>query len=800
MRGLIEDLRFGVRSLLKSPGLSFAAVLCVALGVGANSAIFSVVDSVLLKPLPFPDAKRLHHFRIKPFPTDFLSFSIPDYIDFGERNQLFEEVGVALFDDRLTLEGEPPSSILATGVTASYFDTLGVKAKLGRTFVEEDADQRRAVLSHQLWVNRFGADPGILGKTIGLSLVDHQVIGVMPPTFLHPMNPPDHQPEVFFLFTARSGRRDHIQLKGIGRLKDGVSPAQAQAETDSIAAALQQEHPSINAEWGWEWTLIPLRRAMHGDVPSTLALLFASTGLVLLIACANVANLLLARSIVRRREIAVRSALGASAARLARQMLAESAVLGVSGGILGLLLALASTQSLARLAAQVVPNLEGIRIDFRVLCFAAAASLASSLLIGLWPASSASRANVIAGLQDGARGVGGGQGRRRVSFWLVGSEVALALIVALTTGLLVKSFAKLQSVDPGFRSQGVLGVGIRLHPSYGLPEEIAGFFSRVQERVGALPEVERVGLIDSLYFGDSPNCVSVAVPGEAEMGLDEAPCAKYRPVTPGTLDALGVRLMEGRGFDNRDGPDSARVALVNERLAQIFLGGREPLGEQVVLARTVTATIVGVVESVKDTRLDEPEPPQIYVPFDQERRVRMTLVVQTAHSQPEALLPVVRRAIHEIDPSLALYQPQTMQSLIQRSTGQPRLRTLLMALFTLTSLALAAVGIFGVISFWVSRRLPEIGLRMAMGAERRDVLRMVILQGMRPVLVGLTVGVAASMALGQVLSSFLFQVSPLDPSMFALATFFLLAVAVAACWLPARRASRIDPLSALRCE
>ena len=802
METLIQDVRYGVRMMRKRPGFTAVVVLTLALGIGANTAIFSVVNAVLLRPLPYRNAERLVWVagNIRGG-TNRASVSPPDYVDYRAQNTVFEEFATSTSVPNavnLTGAGEP-ERLTGSRVTANYFRAFGVEPALGRAF---GADEERAgpapvaVLSDGLWRRRFGGDPSVVGKTLTLDGKAVTVVGIAPPEFQYPAGTELWLP-LDFDDPEMKIRAAHF-LRPIGLLKEGVTIEQAQAETDLIARRLEEQYPETNERWSLN--LVPLEEQVVGGVRTSLWVLLGAVGFVLLIACANVSNLTLARVAGRRRELALRTALGASRWRVVRQQLAESVLLSLAGGASGLLLAVWGVDVLAALGADDIPRSSEIGVDGPVLAFTAALSVLTGLAFGLLPALRASRPNLNEVLKDAGRGTSG-PGRGRVRSALVVAEIALSLTLLVGAGLLVKSFVGLRSVNPGFDSANILTLRINLaRARYAKPEQAAAFFGELQRRVAGLPGVEAAGMVSELPLSGQPNDMYFSVAGRPPQTADQKVTADYRRVNQDYFRAMRIPVLRGRDFTEQEVAGSAQVVVINETLARNFFPDEDPLGRRLVIdfGKQEEFEIVGVVGDVRHRALDGEVYQMMYVPS---LRVGGTnLVVRTSSADPLSLATAVRGEVSAVDRDQPVSGVRTMEEVVSGSVAQQRFRTLLLAAFAGVALLLAGVGIYGVISYSVTHRTHEIGIRMALGAKAADILKMVVGHGMALALAGIAVGLLAALALTRVLSSLLFGVTATDAMTFATVSLLIAAVALLACLLPARRATKVDPMIALRYE
>ena len=811
MKALWLDIRYGLRMFRKSPAFTAVAVVALALGIGANTAIFSVINSVLLRPLPFAESERLvrvggHGERQKG--EEVTTFSPQDFYDWRERNTVFESI--AAYDETfpsLTGAGEP-ERLRGARVTADFFRVLRARPALGRDFLpqEEQRDNRFvAVLSHELWQRRFASDPGVVNRTVNLGGQDFTVVGVMPADFDAPLfSGADAAPiQIWVPFApdlsqwTRSGR----SVDGaVARLKPNVTVEQARGEMEQIARQLQQQYPETNAGSGA--AVVGWQEQRVARIRPVLFMLLVAVGFVLLIACANVANLLLARAAVRQKEIAIRTALGASRLRVVRQLLTESLMLSLLGATLGLLLALWTTDLLRSLGAGAIPAVAGgVALDTRVLLFTLGVSLLTGVVFGLAPALGASRPDLNETLKETGRSSTAGVGRRRARNLLVVSEIALSLVLLVGAGLLIKSALRLSEVNPGFDPHNVLTMSVFL-PGTKYPEDQqqVNFFNRVTERVGALPGVEAVGVTSNLPVSGNYDRIGFYVEGQPEPAREDVPEVERYMVDPGYFRALGITLRAGRVFGPEDRADVALVAVINETAARSLFNGENPVGRRIRTdPERPWREVVGVVGDVRHYDLETPANPQLYLPVEQNPSQAMTVVIRSGND-PAGQVAAARAQVWEVDKDQPVYDVRTMEEWLANSTAQRRFNMTLLAAFAALALALAVVGLYAVMSYTVEQRTHEIGVRMALGAQGGDVLRMVVGQGMALALAGIGVGAACAFALTRAMQSLLFGVSASDPVTFAAVALLLAAVALLACLVPARRAARISPMTALRYE
>ncbi|MDQ6911584.1 MAG: ABC transporter permease [Verrucomicrobiota bacterium] len=821
MNTFLKDLQYAARMLLKNPGFSAIAVIALALGIGANTAIFSVVSAVLLRPLPFPQPEQIvavWGVDKNKKPDSRVSFSFPDFADVRGQNQVFNAMaGYDDLDMTATDRGAEAEHLHGMLVTSDLFRVLGVNPILGRAFTAEDdkPGARVVVLSYELWQRRFGGDRNILEKTITLNETPHQIIGVMPQAFRFPI---ERTPAVFWTSAATqfeappgstettAAQRGFHYLRSVARLKPGVTTEVAEANAKTIMASLATQFPDTNKRFDSS-RVIGLLSDLTSDVRPALVVLLAAAGCVLLIACVNVANLLLARATAREKEMGIRSALGASRIRIFRQLLTESALLSLAGGGAGMLLAVWGTAALASLLPQNFPRATEIAPDFRVLAFTALVSLFTGLVFGLAPAWRVSRPDVVSALNESARGSSETARGRRLRGILVTAEMVLAFVLLVGAGLLIRSFWQLQKVPLGFDPNNVMTANVSLPDGDGGPavtKHNEQFYVQLMDRANAIPGVRSVAAVNPLPLSGSEWRTGFDIAGRPTAKSDRALSA-VRVVTPGYFSTMKIPLRKGRDFDPRDKFESPGVVIVNESLVRQYFPNEDPIGKHITpqvsldVREPIEREIVGVVGDVKAGKLTSANMPELYLPHTQASGGSMTIVART-QMEPQAVLPSLRGAVESLNKDLPLYETRTMQQYIDRAVAQPRLNMTLLIVFAGVAIVLTAVGIYGVMAYSVAQRTQEIGIRMALGAQRLDVLRLIVGQGARLVVLAMIIGVAAAFAMTRSIASLLYGVAATDfPTLFSVA-FLLALIALLACWLPARRASGIDPITALRTE
>jgi len=808
MNTLLADIRFGLRMLLKSPTTTFVALLALTLGIGANTAIFSVVNGVLLRTFPYADAERLVLVWEKSPRNDQNSINLGNFFDWKEQNQVFTDMAV-FFDRNFNLTGDgEPEEVTAQIGTTNLFSVLGTNPVLGRTFADDDGrdeQSRVVVISYALWQRRFGGDRNIVGRQINVNERPSTIVGVMPATFgwhIQKGTQASRPADIWIPFQVPNElrlRRGRF-ASAVARLKPGVSIDQAKQEMATIGARLSQQYPEFNTNWSVN--VVPLRTQVTGAIRRPLFILLGAVAFVLLIACANVANLLLARASSRRKEIAVRAGLGATRRRITRQMLTESVMLSLTGGTLGVLVAWWGTKALVALSPPALIDLKNVTVSLPVLAFTVGLSLLTGIVFGLAPALEATRFDLHDSLKQGGKNVGGTAGGQRMRSLFVVTQVALALVLLVGAGLLLKSFNRLQSVDTGFNPQNLLAVRLNLLPGkYDTDQKRVDFFKRAVAQMQAIPGVEAAGAINTppftgLYSGTNIEVDGQKLPPGQELGTGVCVTdANY-------FQTMQIPLKLGRLYTAQEATEMRHVVVVNETFVRKNLGGQNPLGRQVTIYMkddNVPSEIIGVVADHKHLGLDVPVEPVAYWPHPELVYSGMTLMLRT-RGDASAVGSAARNVIHTLDPQQPIGEVSTMETLLSTSVARARFSASLLTVFSFLALIMAAVGIYGVMSYSVLQRTHEIGVRMALGAQRFDVLKLMVKKGIVLGIIGVVVGLAASFALTRLIATLLFDVTPTDTATFVIVSAGLFLVTLFACYVPARRATKVDPLKALRYE
>ena len=813
MAALLQDLRYGWRVLRKSPGFTSVAVLVLALGIGANTAIFSVVNAVLIRPLPFKDPARLVQVWHVPPPKSFpgmnmFAVSAANYLDWAHENHVFEDMAIYTYQGFDLTGGDKPESVAAAAVEPTFFAVLGTPPLLGRTFVsgEDQAGRDNVVLlSYGFWQTRFGGSPTIVGQTITLNDQPRTVIGVMGPKFARPYSAKIWVP-LAWTPEERAVRGEH-HYSVIARLRPDVTLAQAQAEMNTISSRLARQYPDDDKDWGA--VILPLREELVGDVRPSLLILLGAVAFVLLIACANVANLVLAKTLSRKKEIAIRMALGASRRRVLQQVLSETLLLALAGGALGLAVAHFGVTLIVKFLGDQLPKSADVYPDAWVLAFTLGISVFAGLLAGLLPALRLTKGDVNESLKQGLGRTMSDSGGNRTRSVLVVCEVALSLMLLVGAGLLIRSLWMLRKIDPGFVPSRVITMDISISKNkFSTPAQHISFFDRVLERVRALAPVEAAGLVDNLPLDGGGSHQPIAIEGRPAVPMAEQPEVDVRLISPGYLSAMRIPVLHGRDFDGSDVTGRPGTVLISQSMAKLFWPHEDPIGKHLILTffPGVSREVIGVVGDVKLEALNETrQTATLYVSLDQLTAPAtggwgsfgMSLAVRAPSM---SIVPALVNAVHEVDSAVPVQQVRSMDELISDSLSPQRFTMLLLAAFAGLALLLAAVGIYSVLSYAVRRRVREIGIRLALGAQLSDVLHMVVIEGMKPTLIGVLIGLAGALALGRVLSSAIYGVSSRDLATLGTVSVLLTAVGFVASIIPAYRATRVDPMRTLREE
>ena len=810
MSVLLQDLRFAVRQMAKRPGFTAIILLTMALGIGANAAIFSLLDAVLLRPLPYNKPEGLikvwTRFTGIGAPNDQNWVSAPEFRDLQQLNHSFSDLAAMSGGSfNLGIKGSP-QRVVGAAVTPNLFSMLGVQPQYGRNFLPEEAQPGRdheVILSHAIWRRVFAANPGIVGTTIRIDGTPYSVVGVMPDGFAYPSEAEIWGPLAFAPDDLSENNRGSHGLEVLGRIKPGLSLTQVQSDMDRVAHTMIEQHASYPYnKFNFGIILHPLLEETVGDVKPSLIVLMAAVGLVLLIACANIANLMLTRSTERQQEMETRLALGATGNRLAGQLITESIALALSGGLIGLAITPLILRGLVSLAAKTLPRAVHTSIDLGALALTAAVSILTGVLFGLAPALQASRKRNFDVLKSGRNTEG--KRPKRLRGMLVICETAFSLLLVAGAGLLIRSFAQILKVDPGFRPDGVLTMRISLpDATYSKPEQIRAFYSGLLDRVQRIPGVQNAGAVTGLPLSGQGGSGTTTIDTQSVPLENRRPEADLRTATPGYFKAMSIPLVRGRYFEPRDTDGTPNVAIVDESLAETYWPGQDPIGKRVhfgdLQSKSPWRTIVGVVRHVHNRTLEARSRVELYVPEDQVPFNGMTLAIRTS-GNPMNLVPTIQREVASIDPDLPIYRVRTMNEVMGESLQRRRLALTLLAGFAGLALLLAAIGIYGVTSYGVAQRKTEIGVRMALGANRSQVLGLIMRSGMTTIAIGLILGVVLSLALTRLMSGLLFSVHASDPLALAGAAFVLVLAALVAIFIPARRATKVNPMSALRYE
>ncbi len=806
MGSLFSDFRYAIRNLIKRPGFTAIAVMTLAIGIGANSAIFSAINALLLEPLPIPNQDRVVAIWEKnpSRGVEHNEVAFANYLDWRAQNHSFDQLALERWWSTNLTGGDMPERIQGFLVTTNFFDVVGVKPVQGRSFLDEEnqpGKDRVAIIAHSLWQRRFGSDPAIVNKTITTNGISRTVIGVLPEGFNYPKGAEVYAPIAMTPELMKS--RGSHSFNVIGRLKDGVTLQNAQADIDTITGRLATQYPDTNVGLGA--TVYSIVADTTRIYSTAMWIMMAAVGFVLLIACANVANLMLARAGSRKKEIALRAALGASRWRIVRQLLVECLIIALFGGAAGIVVAIWGIDLLRSAnpgdAAKYADGWKNLGINYQVLGFTFTLSLLSGLIFGLAPAWQVSKPNVNDALKEGGRQVGAGSHRMRSL--LVVSEIALSLMLLIGAGLFIRSFAALLKSDPGFNPEGVLTANLNLPiAKYKDESQRGAFYSDLVQRVKTLPGVQSAAAVNYIPLGGSNSSDSFLVEGAPEPKAGQENDGRYRVCTPDYFQTMGISILKGRGFTDQDKAGSLPVVVVNETLARNYWPGDEAIGKRIrfygPIEKAPWMQIVGIVQDVKH-ELNSPVTPEYYLPHAQDSWNAMVLVARTS-VDPGSLAAPVRQQVAAIDKEQPVFDVKTMQEVRALSISVYSIGSATMTIFAIVALLLAAVGIYGVMAFAVSQRTQEIGIRMALGARALDVLKLVLRNGMFLALIGAVIGLAGAFAITRFMSSMLFGVSPTDVLTFASVTFGLLLIALIACYIPARRATKVDPLVALRYE
>jgi len=806
-----QDVRYGARMLVKGPGFTAIAVLTLALGIGANTAIFSIVNGVLLKPLPYPEPQKLltvwGRFTGIGLPDDRNAISAPEFRDIQEFNHSFSEVA-AMTNASFNIAGGRPERIEGEQVSPSLFPMLGIRPALGRVFTPEEAQPGRdqeLLLGYGLWVRRFGGDPSVIGRTLDVNGHSMAIVGVLPKGFDFPLKAEMWQPLAFSPDDLSPNNRGNHGYVVLGRVKPGLSIEQARLDMEAAGREVMARNPTYPyAKFNFTFLLVPLLEQTVGDVQAALWVLCGAVGFVLLIACVNIASLLLGRASAREREMAIRTALGARRGRIVRQLLTESLLLAGLGGLVGLILAPFALREIVQVGNVALPRMANVKIDGGVLLFTVAVSFLTGIIFGLFPAWQSARGTPYAELKEGGRTSSEGGSSGRIRQVLVVCETALSVVLLVGAGLLMHSFLRVLGVDPGFHADRVLTMRVSLpDETYGKPEQVSAFYREIVRRIDNLPGVQAAGATSALPLSGQGSSGTITIDTQAVSMDQRTPEADWRPVTPGYFKAIGITVLRGRGFTESDSETAAPVAIIDDTLADTFFPNEDPVGKRLHLggagSKSPWRTIVGVVAHVHYRELEAPSRVQLYWPEVQRPFNTMSLAIRTSVN-PLSLAGAVRQEILAVDPNQPVYQIRSMEELRSDWLSQRFLALLLVGLFAALAVILAAVGIYGVMSYAVTRRTQEMGIRMALGAQPRDIMGMILSQGTALMGVGLGAGIVLAFGLTRLMSALLYGVTSTDPLAYLGGAILLAVVALLACYIPARRATRVDPIVALRYE
>jgi putative ABC transport system permease protein len=808
MDTLLKDIRYGLRGLLSRPAFTVIVVITLALGIGATTAIFSVVNTVLLRPLPYRQADRIVAIQALGADGKRVQVTPANFLDWRAQNTVFEHLAATLTRPANLALADQAERIDLAMTSANFFSVFSVEPEHGRLFIPADEQAGHAavvVVSHKLWQKRFAGDAALVGKPITLDGVSYTVVGIAPEGFQYPDKTDVWLPP-FRLAPTLNERMDPTQVRGFGMLaavallKPGVSLPQAASEMETINARLRDQYPETNNRRFHR--VVSLQTHLVGETRAMLWLLLGAVSFVLLIACANVANLLLASAAARQKEMAIRTALGASRWRVVKQLLTESTLLALAGGVGGFLMALWGVALITKLLPGDFPRLQEIGVDWRVLIFAAATSIVTGLLFGLAPALQISKTEVQGSLKESGRGASGSRRQNRLRQILIISEVALSLVLLVGGGLLFRSFLQLQSVKPGFDAHQLMT--FRLSPSgtkYQRDADFISFYDNVLQKIGAIPGVESAGAINTLPLAKGPT-LGFRIEGRAPLTLDKWPGANYRLVSADYFRTMNIPVSAGRAFTDRDKEGAPMVAVINQALARRDFANENPIGKRIAFGSNAQANwfeIVGVVDNVRSLELQEEPTAEVYLSSLQDQFEGMSVVIRSG-VEPASLIPSVRQAVAEVDKSQPVADIRTMENIVTAAVTQPRFNLFLLGLFGGVALLLSTAGIYGVTAYTVTQRTHEVGIRLALGAQVGDVLQMILRQGMLLISLGIVIGLVAALVLTRLLKSLLFGVSVTDPLTFIAVSLLLALVALLACYIPARRATKVDPLVALRYE